>query len=210
MLSSSFKFNSYSSSSSSSSSSSIDWNIPCFDIYNSVNNIVGLTDFNFTLNLNAFHKFWTNANFHPEKIPCVRCPLLIKNFNAVALVYSSGSVIITGINDFNIIYHAFLIIAAFVKKTHPSYLIPHFNFKIHNVVSSFDSKHSINLDALSSIHPNFFFDPNQFPAAQFHTHDFINIHATVLIYFNGKIIVTGAKFIHLGIYTLIFLSYSLT
>lgn len=158
MLSSSFKFNS-SSSNFVSSSNTIDWNIPCFDIYNSINNIVGLTNLNFILDLNSFFKFWKNAAFNPEKIPCVRCPLVIKQFHAVALVYSSGSVIITGINDFNYIILAFSLIANFVKKTHPLFSPPLFNFKIHNVVSSFDSKHSINLDALSFIHPNFFFDP---------------------------------------------------
>jgi TATA-box binding protein (TBP) (component of TFIID and TFIIIB) len=178
----------------------INWNLPCFDVHNTISNIVGLAKFNCSLNLQLIHKFFPNSAFDPSKIPCVRCPLNITNFNAVALIYSSGSVIITGLNHLSLIHHAFFIIKAFLKKTHSDlFILDNFNFKIHNVVSAFNTKHKINLNLLPFINNLFFFDPQEFPAAQFHAHNFINIHATVLIYFNGKIIVTGAKHIHLGI-----------
>lgn len=202
MIPSSFKINKidHSLNNFNSSSSAINWNLPCFDVHNVISNIVGLTKINHTFDLNLVHKFWANSVFEPSKIPCVRCPLNIQLFNAVALVYSSGSIIITGLNNIQLVKFAFLILHNFFNKLFLFHSLPLFNFKIHNVVSSFNTKHHINLNALTYLNEKFFFDPQEFPAAQFHAHDFINIHATVLIYFNGKIIVTGAKFSHLGIF----------
>lgn len=178
----------------------INWNLPCFDVHNVISNIVGLTKINFHFDLNIVHKYWHNSIFDPSQIPCVRCPLNIQPFNAVALVYSSGSIIITGLDNINLVHIAFSILLKFFVKLFNITNLQKFNFKIHNVVSSFNTKHHINLNALTFINEKFFFDPQEFPAAQFHAHDFINIHATVLIYFNGKIIVTGAKYTHLGMY----------
>lgn len=181
-------------------SNSIDWNLPCFDVFNHISNIVALSHFRAPLDLKFFTNFWKFAVFEPSKIPCVRCPLPFTQFNAVALVYSSGSVIITGLNQLPLIKKAFLVIAKFIRNAFSSnFPIPSFNCKIHNVVASFHSKHSINLNLLPLINNLFIFDPSLFPAATFHVHDFIPLlHATVLIYFNGKIIVTGAKLCHLG------------
>ena len=180
--------------------SSIDWLAPSFDIHSDIVNIVGLLQFPFSFDLDFFAANWINAIYDKKKIPCVRIPFLFNNFNVVALVYHSGKVVITGFNDLLFIHKVWNIISLFyLSHSHlPFYSFNFSFFKISNVVATIDFKQPIDLFALS-LHFSFIkFNPELFPAAIFFAPNLINIHASVLIYNNGKCVIAGAKHIFLA------------
>jgi TATA-box binding protein (TBP) (component of TFIID and TFIIIB) len=170
-----------------------DWNAPCVDVHSHIVNIVGILKFPLQFDLNVFKLFWNNAIHEPHRIPCVRCPLNFFNVNAVALVYQSGNVVITGFRELSLARKAFHTLALFYHNHFPKFALPLFNFHITNVVATADIKQKINLLLLPAFDNKFKFDPEAFPAAIFFAQDFINAHATVLLYANGKLVVTGAK-----------------
>ena len=176
----------------------IDWNAPCVDVHSHIVNIVGILKFKQHLDLYIFKTHWKHAVHEPKRIPCVRCPFLWKNINAVALVYQSGNVVITGFRDIRLALKAFHTLALFYHTHSRNFLLPAFDFQITNVVATADIKQKINLLRLPAFNLKFKFDPEAFPAAIFFSHDFIHAHATVLIYANGKLVVTGAKKIFLA------------
>lgn len=174
------------------------WTAPCVDVTSNVVNIVGIANFNNPLNLEFFNNNWKNAVYEPKKIPCVRIPLAFKDFNAVALVYNSGKVVITGVNHVDLVQKAFRTIALFYNQFVYDFGLPQFNFRFTNVVATANIKQNINLLLLPAADKNIKFDPETFPAAMFSANVFINAHATVLIYANGKLVVTGAKKVFLA------------
>ena len=174
-----------------------DWNAPCIDVQANIVNIVGISKFPHTFDLQLFVKFWKNAIYEPKKIPCVRIPLAFKDINAVALVYHSGNVVITGINLYTLAVKAFRTIALFYSQFIFNTL-PTFNFLITNVVATADIKQKINLLQLPLLNNKIKFDPENFPAAIILSHDFIKHKATVLVYSNGKLVIAGVKKIFLA------------
>ena len=170
-----------------------DWNAPCIDVIANIVNIVGIAKFPHTFELKLFTLHWNNAVYEPKKIPCARIPLAFKGINAVALVYHSGNVVITGINDFQLAIKAFRTIALFYYQWNHTNSFPLFNFLITNVVATADIKQKINLLSLPALNNKIKFDPENFPAAIILSHDFIKHKATVLVYSNGKLVIAGVK-----------------
>ena len=171
----------------------IDWLAPCFDIQSNVVNIVGILHFPFSLNMNTFHLNWKNAVYDKDKIPCVRIPLNFNKLNVVALVYQSGKVVLTGINQLQLARKAWDTILLFYHNFFPLNNIPNFNFHITNVVATADFKQHIDLHDLPNKFPSIKFNAELFPAAILLTKFFTRKHTTVLIYANGKIVIAGAK-----------------
>ena len=172
-----------------------DWDRHPLTVVNVVNNIVGVAKFEFKIDLKFFHKVMPQSKLELQKIPCLRLTLkrFFKDFNAVALIYHSGKVVITGFNQLLMVHKAIAIMSClFTKYGLRSRKLP--QFIPNNIVSSIQIQAFLPLNKIGEL-KGFTFDSEEFPAAKCTLRIVRPLlsNATIFFFAKGKIVITGAR-----------------
>ena len=152
-----------------------------------IQNIVSVTNFDYSLNLKQIVLHARNAEYNPKRFPAVI--MRIKEPKSTALIFSSGKMVCTGtksINDNKIAARKF---GRIIQKL--GFNIKFKNLKIQNIVGSSNFNFKINLEKFQIDNSKFScYEPEIFPGL---IYKILSPKVTILIFTSGKIVLTGAK-----------------
>lgn len=127
------------------------------------------------------------TEYNPTRFP--GCIVRLLDPKATAIVFESGKVVILGVTSLD---KAAVAAKKFISCFNTvGYDIKNFVFRLHNVVGLCDLAHPIYIHALYAKHCNFSkYEPDIFPALIYRL---VKPRTVLLIFANGKVIITGAK-----------------
>ncbi|CAB0017030.1 unnamed protein product [Nesidiocoris tenuis] len=152
-----------------------------------IQNVVCAVNLGCTLDLQSINFRTRNSEYNPKRF----CGVVMRLFNpkATALIFSSGKIVVTGVRHEQNAVLASRKYARIIQKL--GFKVQFKDFKIHNMVATCDLRFPLRLDNLHQIHGQFSsYEPELFPALIYRM---IKPRIVILIFVNGKLVVTGAK-----------------
>lgn len=115
----------------------------------------------------------------------------IKDPKMTFLIYQSGTVICTGINSIENANKSFDIFKEKTRNTLTEFQLEK-KLTIYNIISTYNAKREYELEDVAKLlhDQNVEYEPEQFPGLIYRS---INPKGTVLIFQNGKMVISGAK-----------------
>lgn len=159
--------------------------------YQQVNSIVSLSIGCENMDLESLSKKIPNSKYEIKKFPAVR--FKICDPNVTALVFVSGRINICGARSVHNARLAAKKIIAIIKAADPLYENICFetsDFKVENLVGTFNIDKTICLESLARDIPGCTFDTDSFPGLIFHMEE---PTVTLLVFKSGSVNITGAK-----------------
>lgn len=161
-----------------------------------VHNLVGTCNLicqNFTLDLQAISQLLPNAVFEKQKFAAIT--MRIGEPTCTVLLFTSGKMVLTGCKSYLDCVIASLHILYLMRSNYPGIVFDIEQVHVQNIVGNAN----INLQTneyidLESFYQDYnvycTYQPNMFPGLIYRpTH----LHIVLLIFFSGKIVITGAK-----------------
>ncbi|KAK9507313.1 hypothetical protein O3M35_007198 [Rhynocoris fuscipes] len=152
-----------------------------------IQNVVCTVNLGCHLDLLKINTRTRNSEYNPRRFCGVVMRLLSPR--STALVFGSGKIVVTGVRHEE---HAVLASRKFARIIQKlGFPVKFENFRIHNMVATCDLRYPIRIESLHQVHGQFSsYEPELFPALIYRM---IRPRIVVLIFVNGKIVVTGAK-----------------
>ncbi|PBC30742.1 TATA-box-binding protein [Apis cerana cerana] len=165
-------------------------------------NVVSTVNLGIELPLMYINTRTRNSEYNPARF--MGLIMRIRNPRATALIFHSGKIVCTGARSEEDSYLATRKFARIIQKlgfARNNNLIFHFvclllqakfyNFKIQNIVATCDLKFPIKLENLNHIHGQFSsYEPELYPGLIYRM---VSPRVVLLIFVNGKVVLTGAK-----------------
>lgn len=153
-----------------------------------INNIVATVYLNIIekLDLVKIARKFPETEYNPEKFPGLIFRL--DSPKASFLIFSTGSMVLTGIKNINLIEKAVNNLLKILRTI--GLKLPKPNIKIQNFVANGDLHISIDLNQAVLLMDNAMYEPEVFPGLIYHMK---NPKAVFLIFSTGKIVCTGVK-----------------
>ncbi|KAL1139432.1 hypothetical protein AAG570_006416, partial [Ranatra chinensis] len=128
-----------------------------------------------------------NSEYNPKRFCGV--VMRLREPRATALIFSSGKIVVTGARHEQNAVLACRKFARILQKI--GFPVRFTKFTIHNMVATCDLRFPIKLENLNQVHGQFSsYEPELFPALIYRM---IKPRIVLLIFVNGKVVVTGAK-----------------
>ena len=127
-----------------------------------------------------------HCEYNPKKFPAVI--MKMKEPKATALIFKSGKMVCTGAKSEEDSHKAARKFASIIRKL--GFNVGFSGFKIENIVASADLKFKISLEGLACNLRSCSYEPESFPGLIFRMG---NPKIVLLIFYSGKMILTGAK-----------------
>lgn len=154
-----------------------------------IQNITSTAKLGVQLDLKKIALKCRNTEFNPRRYGAV--VMKVREFQATAIIFASGKIVITGTKNTD------AALGACEKVSHIIKLIgftpkPNIDFKLENMVGTFDCGFPIKLESLEYAHSTFAsYEPELFPGLVFR---FVKpARVVALIFVSGKVIIKGAK-----------------
>uniref|UniRef100_A0A0A9W4W0 TATA-box-binding protein n=2 Tax=Lygus hesperus TaxID=30085 RepID=A0A0A9W4W0_LYGHE len=128
-----------------------------------------------------------NSEYNPKRF----CGVVMRLVNprCTALIFSSGKIVVTGVRHEQNAVLACRKYARIIQKI--GFPVKFTDFKIHNMVATCDLRFPLRLENFHQIHGQFSsYEPELFPALIYRM---IKPRIVILIFVNGKLVITGAK-----------------
>uniref|UniRef100_A0A1B6KM86 TATA-box-binding protein n=1 Tax=Graphocephala atropunctata TaxID=36148 RepID=A0A1B6KM86_9HEMI len=152
-----------------------------------VQNLVCTVNLDCPLNLKMINFRTRNSEYNPSRFCGV--VMRLREPRATALIFSSGKIVVTGTKHEASAHLATRKFARIIQKL--GFKVRFLNFKIHNMVSTCDLRFPIRLENLNQMHGQFSsYEPELFPALIYRM---VKPRVVLLIFVNGKLVITGAK-----------------
>uniref|UniRef100_T1IML2 TATA-box-binding protein n=1 Tax=Strigamia maritima TaxID=126957 RepID=T1IML2_STRMM len=152
-----------------------------------VENVIATVNLCCKLDLKHIVSHARNAEYNPKKFSAV--VMRIREPKSTALLYSSGKMICIGVKSEEQSHLAARKYARIIQKL--GFEAKFRDYKIQNIVGSFDVQFPIRLEGLVIGHNQFCsYEPELFPGLVYHM---IRPKIVLLIFVSGKIVITGAK-----------------
>ncbi len=153
-----------------------------------INNVVATVKLDLTerLDLVELARKAPESEYNPEKFPGL--VLRLEKPKASFLIFSTGSMVITGLKRIVLVDKAVKVIFKMLKKF--GLKLPEPKVKIENLVASGDLHTSIDLNKGVIFMESAMYEPEVFPGLIYHMKD---PRAVFLIFSTGKIVCTGVK-----------------
>lgn len=150
-------------------------------------NVVSTVNLGTELKLMYINTRTRNSEYNPARFTGLI--MRIRNPRATALIFHSGKLVCTGARCEEDSYLAARKFARIIQKL--GYPVKFFNFKIQNIVATCDLKFPIKLENLNHMHGQFSsYEPELYPGLIYRM---VLPRVVLLIFVNGKIVLTGAK-----------------
>ncbi|RZF44436.1 hypothetical protein LSTR_LSTR002209 [Laodelphax striatellus] len=152
-----------------------------------VQNVVSTVNTSCTLDLRKINFYTRNSEYNPSRF----CGIVmrLREPRATALIFSSGKIVTTGTKHESSALLASRKFVRIIQKL--GFNVKFQNFKIHNMVSTCDLRFPIRLENLNQVHGQFSsYEPELFPALIYRM---VKPRVVLLIFVNGKVVITGAK-----------------
>ncbi|XP_011344145.1 TATA-box-binding protein isoform X2 [Ooceraea biroi] len=128
-----------------------------------------------------------NSEYNPARFTGLI--MRIQNPRATALIFRSGKLVCTGARSVDDSRLAAKKFARIIQKL--GFSAKFIDFKIQNIVATCDLKFPIRLESLNQMHGQFSsYEPELYPGL---TYRMVNPKVVLLIFVNGKVVLTGAK-----------------
>lgn len=152
-----------------------------------VQNIVCSVNLNCNLNLSNINNRLRLSEYNPKRFPGVVLRLL--DPKVTALTFSTGKMVICGAKHESLANLGARKFARILQKI--GYNVSLKDFKINNMLATCDLKFPIRLEDLNENHAQFSrYEPELFPALIYRL---VRPRTVMLIFVNGKIVITGGK-----------------
>ncbi|XP_018898248.2 uncharacterized protein [Bemisia tabaci] len=152
-----------------------------------IQNTVSSVDLGCQLDLVKINNQVRNSEYNPSRFCGV--VMRLREPRTSALVFRSGKMVVTGARDENSANLASRKFARILQKL--NFPVKFINYKVHNVVATCDLRFPIRLENLNQLHGQFCnYEPELFPSLIYRM---VKPRVVLLIFVNGKLIVTGAK-----------------
>ncbi len=156
-----------------------------YDVH--IQNVVATGSLNQNIDLLAIMKVFRTAEYRPKKFPglCFR----LKKPRTATLIFTTGKMVCTGAKSEKI---AEIAIKKVVRELNEKGIISKVKpeITIQNMVASANLGEGVDLETAADIMDNIMYEPEQFPGAVYRMSD---PKVVILIFSNGKIVITGAK-----------------
>uniref|UniRef100_A0A1B6IS01 TATA-box-binding protein n=2 Tax=Homalodisca TaxID=139475 RepID=A0A1B6IS01_9HEMI len=152
-----------------------------------VQNLVCTVNLDCPLDLKMINFRTRNSEYNPSRFCGV--VMRLRDPRATALIFSSGKIVVTGTKHEASAHLATRKFARIIQKL--GFKVKFLDFKIHNMVSTCDLRFPIRLENLNQMHGQFSsYEPELFPALIYRM---VKPRVVLLIFVNGKLVITGAK-----------------
>ncbi|KAK1749824.1 hypothetical protein QBC47DRAFT_455664 [Echria macrotheca] len=153
----------------------------------SIQNVVATVNLDCRLNLIMLSQHARNVEYKPKKFHAVI--MRIRNPRTTTLVFGSGKVVITGAKSIDDAHLAGRKHARAIQKC--GYRTNFLDFRVQNVVGSCSVGFHVRLEGFHLANVQFAsYEPEIFPGLVYRL---ANKQAVILVFANGKIVLTGAK-----------------
>ncbi|XP_015514885.1 uncharacterized protein Trf [Neodiprion pinetum] len=150
-------------------------------------NIVSTVNLGMELKLMYINTRTRNSEYNPARFTGLI--MRIREPKTTALIFRSGKLVCTGARCEEDSYLAARKFARIIQKL--GFAVKFMNFKVHNIVATCDLKFPIKLENLNHMHGQFSsYEPELFPGLVYRM---VLPRVVLLIFVNGKIVLTGAK-----------------
>lgn len=152
-----------------------------------IQNVVCTVNLECHLDLPKINFRTRNSEYNPKRF----CGIVMRLMQprSTALIFSSGKIVVTGVRHEQNSVLAARKYARILQKI--GFDVKFKDFKIHNMVATCDLRFPLRLENLHQIHGQFSrYEPELFPALIYRM---IKPRIVILIFVNGKIVITGAK-----------------
>ncbi|XP_014231786.1 TATA-box-binding protein-like [Trichogramma pretiosum] len=150
-------------------------------------NVVSTVNLNCELNLSYINIRTRNSEYNPARFTGLI--MRIRNPKATALIFRSGKLVCTGARNEADSLLASKKFARIIQKV--GFNVKFTEFKIQNIVATTDVKFVIKLEEIPYLHNHFVsYEPELYPGLIYRL---INPNLVLMIFVNGKIVLTGAK-----------------
>lgn len=156
------------------------------EILPKLQNIVSTANLMCELDLRKIALTAKNAEYNPKRFAAVI--MRIKEPKTTALIFKSGKMVCTGARSEEDSKKAARQYAKYIRKL--GFDVKFSEFTIQNIVGSCDVKFKISLEGLSMNNKLCNYDPEVFPGL---IYKMVEPKIVLLIFFSGKIVLTGAK-----------------
>ncbi|XP_075225581.1 TATA-box binding protein-related factor [Lycorma delicatula] len=152
-----------------------------------IQNMVATVNTGCPLDLRKINFYTRNSEYNPSRFNGI--VMRLRDPRATALVFSSGKIVTTGTKHEASALLATKKFARIIQKL--GFSVKFQNFQIHNIVSTCDLRFPIRLENLNQVHGQFSsYEPELFPALIYRM---VKPRVVLLIFVNGKLVITGAK-----------------
>ncbi|KYQ50601.1 TATA-box-binding protein [Trachymyrmex zeteki] len=150
-------------------------------------NVVSTVNLQTELKLTYINVRTRNSEYNPARFTGLI--MRIQNPRATALIFRSGKIVCTGARSEQDSFLAAKKFARIIQKL--GFSVKFSNFKIQNIVATCDLKFPIKLENLNQNHGQFSsYEPELYPGL---TYRILTPRVVLLIFVNGKVVLTGAK-----------------
>ncbi|XP_043276873.1 TATA-box-binding protein isoform X2 [Venturia canescens] len=150
-------------------------------------NVVATVDLGTELKLMMINTRTRNSEYNPARFTGL--VMRIRNPRVTALIFRSGKLVCTGARCEEDVFLAARKFARIIQKL--GFPVKFLNFKIQNIVATCDLKFPIKLENLNHMHGQFSsYEPELYPGLIYRM---VMPRVVLLIFVNGKIVLTGAK-----------------
>jgi len=152
-----------------------------------IHNVVCTVNLGCTLDLKKINIHTRNTEYNPKRF----CGLVMRLLTpkCTSLIFSSGKIVVTGIKHEQNAVLASRKFARILQKL--GFPVKFLDFKIHNMVATCDLRFPLRLENLHQVHGQFSsYEPEIFPALIYRM---VKPRIVILIFVNGKFVITGAK-----------------
>ncbi|XP_011867682.1 PREDICTED: TATA-box-binding protein [Vollenhovia emeryi] len=150
-------------------------------------NVVSTVNLQTELKLMYINVRTRNSEYNPARFTGLI--MRIQNPRATALIFRSGKLVCTGARSEEDSLLAAKKFARIIQKL--GFPVKFASFKIQNIVATCDLKFPIKLENLSQMHSQFSsYEPELYPGL---TYRMVSPRVVLLIFVNGKVVLTGAK-----------------
>lgn len=167
---------------------------PTFGVKPILQNVVATMNVGEALDLKNIAMRARNASYNPKRFSAVI--MRIKNPYTTALMFRTGKVVVTGAKSLAASKRACRIFVKILRKVRKdtdtdTEKIALTEYKVQNMVASFDAGFRVKLERLQAVHANWArYEPELFPGLIYHFQD---RNEKILIFHTGKAVITGAK-----------------
>ncbi|XP_011311224.1 TATA-box-binding protein isoform X2 [Fopius arisanus] len=150
-------------------------------------NVVSTVSLGCELHLMKINTRTRNSEYNPGRFTGL--VMRIRNPRATALIFRSGKIVCTGARSEDDSFLASRKFARIIQKL--GFPVQFLNFKIQNMVATCDLKFPIKLESLNHMHGQFStYEPELYPGLIYRM---VAPRVVLLIFVNGKVVLTGAK-----------------
>ncbi|XP_063982633.1 uncharacterized protein LOC135165348 isoform X2 [Diachasmimorpha longicaudata] len=150
-------------------------------------NVVSTVSVGCELQLMKINTQTRNSEYNPGRFTGL--VMRIRNPRATALIFRSGKIVCTGARSEDDAFLASRKFARIIQKL--GFPVKFMNFKVQNMVATCDLKFPIKLEHLNHMHGQFStYEPELYPGLIYRM---VAPRVVLLIFVNGKVVLTGAK-----------------